>query len=290
MEIRTFSIVAGSAACNARCPFCVARMTGLVLANQQPAVNWRNFEKACGLADMKDVTTILITGKGEPTLFPEQITEFLQRLEAWSFPLIDLQTNGKLIASDKYNNFLDEWWDLGMSTIALSVVHYEAARNQEVYQFTDGFYDLPKLIKKLRNIRGHGFSVRLTLMLLDGFIDSPAELLRTVNFCKEHGVNQLTIRPIVEPATADDKEASQFVKERGISYDKQRVIGDYLRRNASLIRTLPHGGLVYDHVGQNVCLANCLTIEPEGDDQRQMIFFPDGSLRHDWQYKGAVLL
>ena len=35
---------------------------------------------------------------------------------------------------------------------------------------------------------------------------------------------------------------------------------------------------------------DCLTIDPSADDIRQLIFFPDGHLRYDWQYAGALLL
>jgi hypothetical protein len=51
-----------------------------------------------------------------------------------------------------------------------------------------------------------------------------------------------------------------------------------------------HGAIVYDYRGQNVCLTDALTIEPETDKIRQLIFFPDGHLRYDWQYKGAILI
>ena len=78
MKIQTFSILAGSEACNARCPFCISKMTppsGVEL--KEPKVNWRNFRKACLLAKQSGVTTAMFTGKGEPTLFPKQITKFL---------------------------------------------------------------------------------------------------------------------------------------------------------------------------------------------------------------------
>jgi len=71
MKIQTFSIVAGTLACNARCPFCISKMTvenGMTL--KEPKVNWRNFHKACMLAERSAVSTVMITGKGEPTLFP----------------------------------------------------------------------------------------------------------------------------------------------------------------------------------------------------------------------------
>jgi molybdenum cofactor biosynthesis enzyme MoaA len=267
-------------------------MTGLELENKEPQVNWRNFRKACTLAQMKGVTTILITGKGEPTLFPDQITSYLNTMENWDmrFPFIELQTNGRLIANDEYDQHLSRWYDLGLSTVALSVVHWEEERNQEIYQFAGGHYDLRALTEKLHNIRTHGFSVRLTLMMLRGYIDNPDRLIELVCFCKAVGIEQLTIRSISHPDDPQDNEAYDFVAEKGLAPEALGEIKGFLEDNGKRLRTLPHGATVYDFDGQNVCLANCLTIEPEGDDLRQLIFFPDGHLRHDWQYKGAVLL
>ena len=167
MKIQTFSIVAGSKACNAGCPFCVSRMTGLELDAKEPKVNWRNFHKACRLAQMNNVTTALITGKGEPTIFPKQITRFLMEMDEgeYNFPFIELQTNGLLIADGKCDSELQAWYDFGMTTIAISLVHWEQDRNQEVYRFRGkNHYDLPALITKLKKI---GFSIRMTVMLLD---------------------------------------------------------------------------------------------------------------------------
>ena len=56
------------------------------------------------------------------------------------------------------------------------------------------------------------------------------------------------------------------------------------------LMSLVHGGMVYDIGGQNICMANCLTIDPNEEELRQLIFFPDGHLRYDWQHKGAILL
>jgi hypothetical protein len=64
----------------------------------EPEVNWRNFRVACRLAERCGVTTAMLTGKGEPTLFPEQITKYLQALSEFPFPIIELQSNGILLA------------------------------------------------------------------------------------------------------------------------------------------------------------------------------------------------
>ncbi len=290
MKIQTLSIVAGSRACNAGCPFCVSRMTGLELDAKEPEVNWRNFHKACRLAQLNNVTTALITGKGEPTIFPKQITQFLVEIDegGYDFPFIELQTNGLLISSGKCDSALQTWYDLGITTIALSLVHWERDRNQEVYQFRgQNHYDLPALIAKLKKI---GFSIRMTVMLLDGFVDDIGKLDQLVEFAKKNKVQQLTIRPIRRPEATHDDEVSQFVINHGLPLDKERMIGQYLDDVGSLLMTLAHGAKIYDYRGQNICLADCLTIKPESSDVRQLIFFPDGSLRYDWQYPGAILI
>ena len=81
MRVQTYTIVAGSEACNARCPYCVSRMTpDYEMDEGLPEVNWRNFEIGCRFAKDSGVSTVLVTGKGEPTLFPGQISDFLRRL------------------------------------------------------------------------------------------------------------------------------------------------------------------------------------------------------------------
>ena len=112
MKIQTFSIVAGSEACNARCPFCVSKMTvphGIDL--KEPEVNMRNFGKACRLAKMSGATTAMITSKGEPTLFPEQVTRYMEALRPFEFPFIELQSNGIVLLQkrDRYKTYLDHW-------------------------------------------------------------------------------------------------------------------------------------------------------------------------------------
>src|SRR5512137_774891 len=136
MRIQTFSIVAGSEACNARCPFCVSKMTmSHSLGLKEPEVNWRNFRKACQLAARSGVTTVMLTGKGEPTLFPEQISAYLQALQPFDFPLVELQTNGILLGeqSERGRAHLEAWSQAGLSLVAVSIMHYEPERNREIY-------------------------------------------------------------------------------------------------------------------------------------------------------------
>lgn len=95
MQVRTFSIVVGTSACNSHCKFCVSHTTGMDELPKTPAINTINFAKAIEFAKRGDSSTCLFTGKGEPTLFPAEITKYLQLLQEAGnpFPFLELQTN-----------------------------------------------------------------------------------------------------------------------------------------------------------------------------------------------------
>lgn len=291
MRIQTFSIVAGSEACNARCPFCVSKMTvshGLGL--KEPEVCWRNFRKACRLAERNGVTTAMLTGKGEPTLFPDQLSQFLVELRPFGFPLVELQTNGILLAerADRYLPHLRRWYELELSMIAISIVHYQPERNREIYlPGSEQYIDLAALIESLHGI---GFSVRLACVMADGYIDSVAEIDRLIDFARAHAVERLSVRPVARPSRSREGEVERWTEEHFLKPEQQRAITAHLERRGVELMRLSHGAIVYDLEGQNLCLTDCLTLDPSGEDVRQLIFFPDGHLRYDWQYAGATLL
>ncbi len=291
MQIRTFSILAGTTACNARCPFCVSKMTVAsgVDAAPQP-VHWRNFHKACRLALMGGATTAMLTGKGEPTLFPEQITDYLAALQQHDVPLVELQTNGiRLMDDPRAEEWLARWYELGLSTVAVSVVHWEPEPNRQVYlPQRPAYIDLPGLIAKLHR---HGLSVRLAAIFLRGWIDTPEELQGLADFCREQGVEQLVARPVARPSVRhDDGGVSAWTAAHSLSDAEVDAIHDYVQREGKPLMRLLHGARVYDLAGQSVCISDCLSLEPETESIRQLIFFPDGHLRYDWQYAGATLL
>jgi len=291
MRIQTFSIVAGSEACNARCPFCISKMTppqGVAL--KEPVVNWRNFRKASFFAKQSGATTVLITSKGEPTLFPEQITKYLDALKEFDFPFIELQTNGILIAEQKerYLPFIKTWYDRGMTLIAISIVHYESEKNRQIYlPYKKEYIDLAVLIKNLHDI---GFSVRLACVLADGFIDTPKKLNQLVLFAKQNNVEHLTIRPVNKPQKSRDNSVGVWVEKNYLKETNFEAIKAFLATRGVRILDRAHNVAVYDVDGQNVCLTNCLVNDPTEEELRQFIFFPDGHLRYDWQYAGAIVL
>ena len=299
MKIQTFSIVAGSAACNARCPFCVSKMTppnGVEM--REPDVNWDRFDIASSLALKGGCTTAMITSKGEPTLFPGQVSRFIRRLGEFrgqfgerGFPIIEMQTNGIPIwerRAGEMRAYVRDWAALGLTTVAISVVHFDAESNRRIYlPYKKEYIDLAGLIGFLHEQK---LAVRLAVVMVNELIDTPSDVNAMIHFAKTNGVEQLSFRPVNRPDESEDGTVAQWTAGNFVSQEHYRTIMDWVGREGAIVGRLGHGATIYDVGGQNVCMTNSLTLNPDSEELRQLIFFPDGAIRWDWRYPGARLL
>ncbi|MBI2637888.1 MAG: hypothetical protein HYW88_03225, partial [Candidatus Sungbacteria bacterium] len=248
---------------------------------KEPEVNWRNFIKACEYAKQNGVTTAMFTGKGEPTLFPNQITKYLQIMQPYNFPFIEMQTNALKFAKyekkrDEYREHLVAWYKLGLTLTAISVVHYDSEKNRQIYTpYRKEYPDLSDTISFIHDVgRGQaglkGLSIRLTCILAKGYIDSVEEVKRLVSFAKANKVEQLTLTPVNKPDEdhSRNEEAWQWTNVHGLSEEEVNTISYYVVKNGSVLMELPHGAKVFDLDGQNVCLNRCLTVDPDPERMR----------------------
>lgn len=297
MEFQTMSLVAGNHICNARCPFCVSRMTHEHdIKGKAADINLRNLRKAIQLAKEGGVTSVLITGKGEPTLYPEHITEYLMELDnAGGFPFIELQTNAWLFEQTRFKDviveeLLKKWHRLGLTTIMISNVGYDMELNHKTYFPKQKKYlDIQKVVDLCHKI---GFIVRYTTVGIKGGIDSAADFDKLVEFCQMVGIEQLTWRPVAKTidAESEDMSVNEWVSDNGLGINISEAIYQYVEENGTKLYDLVHGAAVFDYKGQNVCISSCLTHDPDEKTIRQLIFHPDGKLFTDWQYAGSRLL
>lgn len=274
MKFQTFSIVAGSTACNACCPYCVSRMTEKPGDPTEVAPDGFYAERlsiASRLAKSPETKTALITGIGEPTLDPDHISVILRGLD-YDFPIVELQTNG-IELHDKY---LREWRILGLTTICLSCVSPYTHKNREI--FGDAFVALQDNILKLKK---HRYSIRLSYVGLRGVNNGWEDILGIIRFSKNLKVNQTTWRPVYSK-----NPAYQY----GISAEYLSSMVEKADQEFHHLLTLPHGAKVYDADGVNFCLSNCLTRTVDPNEIRQVILFPDGTIGYDWDRPGAVIL
>jgi molybdenum cofactor biosynthesis enzyme MoaA len=301
MQIQTFSVLAGTAVCEAKCPFCVSKMTpDCGVTTKKININWDNFDDACRFAANGGVSTMLITGKGEPTLCPDDISEYIERGKKY-FPFIELQTHGMNLLQPNRgcNEYVHFWRKTGLNTISLSCVHYLLDRNKEIY--SSNYNELEETVEFIHN---NSMSVRLSCVGIKGYIDNIDDLLGFVEYCKVNKVEQFTWRPVSNDVNLSELgEWKNDTKEQRrkrdvyentnallVSKENRIIIKEYFDKNATLVLELMHGAKVYSYQGQNVSISTCLTHEPDPTQIRQLIYFPDGHIRYSWTESGAIIL
>ena len=316
MKIGTLSVLCGTPACQASCNFCIAKMTGTThgVSVAPSKVNWRNLDIACRFAEKAGATTCLITGKGEPTLYPDLVPQYIQRVAEY-FPFIEIQSNGidmvdrhrgLEVTPPKINHdTLSLWQSYGLTLVCLSIVHYERTKNSQ-FMYPNGYYDFWDAVKVLHNA---GIAVRINCTMVKNGVDDWDKMKTLIEMCKERGVEQLTLRDVAVPDYATN-EISEWTRkhqikipvevdrntERGYQtitemWDATNYATFKLEEDGAVpLLKLNHGATVYDYKGQNVSLNNCITENTNPEEIRQLIFFPDGSLRFSWNFEGARIL
>lgn len=288
MKTNTFSIVVGTAACDMNCPYCVSKMT-CTAAPKSQYINWGRFDTACRIVDKAadGLISVLLTGKGEPCLYPDLIGAYLDKLEG-RFPLVDLQTNGQQIATQQESiRQLISWRKLGLTLVCVSIAHWDPSRSAFRMGGKPG-YDYRDTVTK---IKAAGLACRLNCTMTRGAFDRPGDIDALIDTARKLEVEQLTIRQVTRPAVSISPKVSGWVDEHTPGMT-DLMLYYYLRDTlkAKELLQLPHGASVFDVNGQNVCVNNCLTQNTDPNEIRQIIFFPDGRISYDWCYPGARIL
>lgn len=296
-RISTASIVVGGSACMNSCPFCVSMQTPTQgVSPKADPVNWGLFQAFKRAIRKFEITTVLLTSKGEGLIWPDLVTQYLDEIVDCDVPFNEIQTSGVPIGDnpEKYAKYLKRWSDLNLTTVALSVVHFDNEMNRQIYLPKRDKY--PDLVSTIKLIQGMGLTVRLGVMLVRGYIDTYEKVREVIDFARIHGVAQLTFRPItvadIPPIDEEGRRVQEWTARHAPTPEQLADIQSKIHSSASstFLRSLPHGAKIYDVHGQNVCLTNCLTLKPESDDLRQIIWFPSGIISYDWRYPGARLL
>ena len=281
----SLSVVVGTSACMSACPFCVSNMTYDPTKDlPKTEFKWKAFRKALNVAKSASVNTVLITGKGEPLLWPDEVGSVVYSSMSAGIPIVEIQTNGVLIP--KLKEELELWYSDGLTTVCLSRVSMDDYVNSHVYspKHPEMLWSNKDLVNLLHDI---GLGVRISLVLTKEHF--PLNRLEdrldfTIKYCKLLGVDQLTIRSVETPSKSDDLVTLDYA-------DNNKVFNwqEYIQRKGTRLLRLSFGAEVYDVDGQNVCISNCLTIDEEPDTIRSLIYFPDGHLRYSWDYPGAII-
>lgn len=291
MRFKMFSVVVGSEACIASCPFCVSCEKITKETMKEKDINWRNLDIAANLATRSNVDTVMLTSRGEPLLFPDQISNYLKHLKKYEFPFIELQTNGILLSKNrkKYDSYLRKWYEDGLTTITISVISEKKDLNRKNYmQDNSDYIDLPELINYLHELK---FCVRLTCVCCKDIMSTINQVDSFIKFAKENNVEQVTLRPLNDEYRR--KSAHDWILKNKLTNKDKKKIRKHLDKNGTRLLELERIGTIYDVYGQNVLFSHPLTKytrDTNPENIRNLIFFQDGHIRYEWEMEGGILL
>jgi MoaA/NifB/PqqE/SkfB family radical SAM enzyme len=226
------------------------------------------------------VTSVSITGKGEPLLDFETVKEVITFFS--EFP-IELQTNGIVIKNDQ--QLLVNLQDVGLNIIAFSI------------DTLQGLYDLKEAINFALTL---GLVVRITVNVTDLLREEDLDTI--ISFVKENNIHQINFRNIISPTKCEENSTHQWIQQHAQAkiYGKKKdetlyesyihqLFKNYIKNSFS-IRKLPYGARIYDVEGISITHFDyCIQERNNDDDIRSIIFMEDGHLYTSWGSKASLL-
>jgi len=263
--------------CDKNCPYCVSKITGGIQTNRD--LMFRNANKTLNFARAAQVTSVMLTGKGEPFLNYGDVLHFTRMFS--EFPM-EIQTNGLWLSQRLSDYTMRNLYEAGMNVIAVSIDNPHIAQCAKVGDI-------------VREAHKYGMLVRVTFNVtkLLNCEEYPATFESLISICHNWGVNQMTCRNIVSPNHTEETKQSKWIKEFvdvGM-YDRIRDQMDKACKSKGfLVRVLPHGSKVYDYEGIAVSYSDyCIQDSNNTDDIRSLIYQEDGHLYTSWNSNASIL-
>lgn len=272
MQAQNLTISIPNKGCDKNCPYCISKITEPVETNY--ALMIRNTKKVIHVAEAAQVSSVLITGKGEPFLAYEILITFVCQFQ--NFP-VEVQTDGKWLFDKSFDDtrILRELSEYGVNTIAISM---------------DNLFDIYKWKGFYKKIRSAGMLVRVCVNLTD-MIDPKLTFKVFMEEIKTFAIDQVLVRRISYPSSAKANEYTEWIDQHTDDGRYDQMYGAMkAMEEATLIRILPHGAEVYDVDGIAVSFSDyCVQEANNTRDIRSLIFQEDGHLYTSWSSKASIL-
>jgi len=282
-KIYSVSALVGAGVCNANCSFCAGKYLR-PQAKDNP-IYWKNLEAAIKLSARYGGWSLSLTSSGEVTCDPDSLTKALRVYQKCAnegayFPNVNLFTNGILFGDESFcNKYLDNWRELGLTNVAVSVHDVDEKKQAQVYNVKN----YPRFEKIKENIEEHGLGMRCTLLLRKGGVDNSAKYESSVKTLLDKGLGNITSWPVGNPDGTKNEFTPLWFGLFGIKR--------WLNKNAKLCHGHSWGGGVYDYHGNILRITDYVTKhDPKKDFVRQLVVFQDGAVDYSWIKEGALCM
>jgi len=253
-------------------------MTGYLTANEEAFSG--NLEKVRTVADNSGITSLLVTGKGEPFLNTDTIDLLLDVFG--DYPL-EIQTNGHQLLT-WYNEDPDSFLDQCRLTGGINVFAVSLDRLKSLQTCRDMFRCLDQA----------GAVVRVTMNASSWLKDTSFETL--IDECLEAGVRQFSIRKLTIPHFVDNKmskdyqKTSQWITDHADGTEYDQLIKEFKGGSYEKLRELNFGATIFDVRGVSFTHFDyCIQDSNSGEDIRSLIYQEDGHLYTSWNSRASII-
>jgi hypothetical protein len=262
---RSVSFLPIAMACQARCPFCFSKAS-ISSDQSQVRIDWDNVAQWLDRAREEGAERAVITGGGEPTLLPRVALERLVAESARHFDKVVLITNAHVLAvaaEEERIERLDALYRAGLTVLAVSRHHYDAAGNEQLMQLAT---PLERLTASWRTQRARWPRLRLRLIcvLQRGGVEDRATLERYLDWAVEQGIEEICFKELYVSTSTEslyhDRQANAWSREHQVSL--ALVTGFAHARDFELVERLPWGAPVYRGQWQGKPLRMAAYTEP----------------------------
>jgi organic radical activating enzyme len=261
----------GGEICDKNCPYCVSVMTGYVKPNYHRVM--RNLDKAKTAARAASVSSVMITGKGEPLLNFGGVMQICGHFE--DYPL-EIQTNGLWL--NRNRGAIKELDSAKMDTIAISI---------------DRIGQILGLASLYECIHSFDMIARVCLNLTN--LATPMSFWEMFEKVKQAGVDQLLIRNVTIPKkladTVESRKAVAWIKENVDPLRYKMWNTEFMHRiveERDLTSILPHGARIYDFDDVSVCCSDyCIQEANNTKNIRSLVLLESGALQPTWDKKSS---
>jgi hypothetical protein len=246
-------------------------MTGYLEANIERML--RNAEKVITVAKAAEITSVLFTGKGEPTL-DKAWGDLVALLKRFNMFPCELQTNGIILAQRP--NLVDELFVRGLDVLAVSI-----DRGIQLIEYKP-------LWNRLNTL---GMVSRITVNVTN--LLTEYNPIWWINQCNRLGIHQLTFRRVTVPESCVSFATQNWIFDNAPDYLYQNITAELenvAKTDGRLIRSLKNGIRIWDINGVAVATSDyCIQERDEGDNLRSLVFQEDGHLYTGWGSKASIL-
>lgn len=274
MKANNIAISIPNKGCDKHCPYCISLMTGSTETNSDLFIS--NIRKARYMAMTSGVSSVSITGKGEPLLNKKMVLHVARQF--YEFP-IELQTNGILLRKEvKKENFgfIEELCgEIDIFAISCDTL-------EEVF----------KSKKLIETIHKNHKKVRITFNVTDEVMNNSFDFF--LEIMKRGKVDQFSFRRITKANYTEETDVHKWIDEHGGHDVYERLINEgkkYIQENnCQKIRNLSYGAVLYDIDGISYTYFDyCIQDTSDEGDVRSLIYQEDGHLYTTWNSPASIV-